>query len=121
MEIDNQVVNSEAKKRWIKMVQKQLIRENPSALPNYGVDGHYGPETTDWVQRFQERKGLQVDGVAGPETLRRLRADIVQRPDSSGNGVEILQEDLLFSTFNKALWMETMVREQRKVCVIFNS
>ncbi|PAD46224.1 peptidoglycan-binding domain-containing protein [Shouchella clausii] len=96
MEIDNQVVNSEAKKRWIKMVQKQLIRENPSALPNYGVDGHYGPETTDWVQRFQERKGLQVDGVAGPETLRRLRADIVQRPDSSGNGVEILQEDLLF-------------------------
>lgn len=62
------------------MLQKQLIRENPSALPNYGVDGSYGPEATDWVSRFQERKGLEVDGLAGPETLGRLRDDIVQLP-----------------------------------------
>ncbi|MFS0788796.1 peptidoglycan-binding protein [Shouchella sp. 1P09AA] len=96
MAIDNQVVNSEAKTRWIEMVQRQLIRENPSALPNYGVDGSYGPETTDWVQRFQERKGIQVDGVAGPATLSRFRDDIVQRPNTSGRGIEILQEDLLF-------------------------
>lgn len=96
MAIDNRVVNSEARRRWIEMLQKQLVRENPSALPNHGVDGSYGPETTDWVTRFQERKGLQVDGTAGPETLGRLRDDIVQRPDTSGRGVEILQEDLLF-------------------------
>ena len=96
MAIDNQVVNSESKKRWIEMVQKQLVRENASALPNFGVDGRYGPETSDWVQRFQERKGLQVDGTAGPETLGRLRSDIVQRPNASGKGVEILQEDLQF-------------------------
>lgn len=96
MDIDNQVVNSRARVRWIKMVQKQLIRENPSALPNHGVDGKYGPETVDWVTRFQERKGIQVDGIAGPETLGRLRNDILQRPNTSGRGVEILQEDLLF-------------------------
>lgn len=96
MAIDNQVINSEARFRWVEMLQKQLIRENPSALPNHGVDGSYGPETTDWVERFQERKGLQVDGVAGPETLGRLRDDIVQRPDTTGRGVEILQEDLLW-------------------------
>ncbi|XOQ14540.1 MAG: Peptidoglycan-binding protein [Shouchella clausii] len=96
MAIDNQVVNAAARLRWIEMLQKQLIRENPSALPNHGVDGVYGSETTDWVTRFQERKGLQVDGIAGPETLGRLREDIVQRPDTSGRGVELLQEDLLW-------------------------
>lgn len=96
MSIDNQVVNAEARKRFIEMLQKQLIRENPSALPLHGVDGLYGLETTEWVTRFQERKGLQVDGIAGPETLGRLRADIVQRPNTSGRGVELLQEDLLY-------------------------
>lgn len=96
MAIDDRIINSEARLRWVEMLQKQLIRENPSALPNHGVDGSYGPETTDWVTRFQERKGLQVDGVAGPETLGRLRDDIVQRPDTSGRGVELLQEDLLW-------------------------
>lgn len=96
MAIDNQTVNSESRQRWIEMVQRQLIRENPSALPTYGVDGSYGPETTDWVERFQNRKGIPVDGIAGPETLQRFRDDIVQRPDTSGRGVEILQETLLF-------------------------
>ncbi|WP_449354798.1 peptidoglycan-binding domain-containing protein [Virgibacillus natechei] len=96
MSIDNQYINAESRKRWIEMLQKQLIRENPSALPDYGVDGSYGPETTDWVSRFQERKGLVVDGLTGPETLGRLREDIVQLPGTSGRGVEILQEDLLY-------------------------
>lgn len=96
MAIDNQVVNADAPKRFIEMVQRQLIRENPSALPSHGVDGSYGPETTDWVERFQERKGLQVDGIAGPETLQRFRADIVLRPNTNGRGIEILQEDLLY-------------------------
>lgn len=96
MAIDNRTVNADAPKRFIEMVQRQLIRENPSALPNYGVDGSYGPETTDWIERFQERKGLQVDGIAGPETLQRFREDIVLRPNTNGRGVEILQEDLLW-------------------------
>lgn len=96
MVIDNQVIRASSPKRFIEMLQKQLVRENPSALPSYGVDGEYGSETRDWVTRFQERKGLQVDGDAGPETLGRLRSDIVQRPGTDGKGVEILQEDLLF-------------------------
>ncbi|ALA51422.1 peptidoglycan-binding protein [Shouchella clausii] len=96
MNIDNQIVDAEGRKRFIEMLQKQLIRENPSALPIYGVDGQFGSETRNWVNRFQERKGLKVDGIAGPETLGRLREDIVQRPDTSGSCVEILQEDLLW-------------------------
>ncbi|WP_078598493.1 peptidoglycan-binding domain-containing protein [Evansella clarkii] len=96
MSIDNQIITADSRRRWVEMLQKQLIRENPSALPVYGVDGIYGPETTEWVRRFQQRKGLQVDGIAGPITLGRLRSDIIQRPGATGRGVEILQEDLLY-------------------------
>lgn len=34
MNIDNQLITPDSAKRWIEMLQKQLIRENPSALPN---------------------------------------------------------------------------------------
>ncbi len=95
MNIDNQLITADSAKRWIEMLQKQLIRENPSALPNDGIDGIYGAETTEWVTRFQQRKGLYVDGIAGAETLERLRTDIVFYVGGpSGKGVELLQEDL---------------------------
>lgn len=96
MNIDNQSINSNAAPRWIEMVQKQLIRENPSALPGYGVDGSYGPETVEWVEKFQSRKGLAVDGNAGPKTLATLRSAIDLLPGMDGRGIELLQEDLLY-------------------------
>lgn len=36
------------------------------------VDGISGPWTQDAVRRFQARKGLAVDGLAGPQTRRAL-------------------------------------------------
>ncbi|PBB04653.1 MULTISPECIES: peptidoglycan-binding domain-containing protein [Salimicrobium] len=96
MNIDNQSINSNAAPRWIEMVQKQLIRENPSALPGYGVDGSYGPETVEWVEKFQSRKGLAVDGNAGPNTLATLRSAIDLLPGMDGRGIELLQKDLLY-------------------------
>lgn len=97
MNIDNQLITADSPKRWIRMLQKQLIRENPSALLNDGIDGIYGAETAEWVTRFQERKGLYVDGIAGAETLERLRTDIVFYVGGpSGRGVELLQEDLQY-------------------------
>ena len=97
MNIDNQLITADSAKRWIEMLQKQLIRENPAALPNDGIDGIYGAETAEWVTRFQERKGLYVDGIAGAETLERLRTDIVFYVGGpSGRGVELLQEDLQY-------------------------
>jgi len=36
------------------------------------TDGIFGPKTDDAVKRYQEDKGLQVDGIAGPETFTSL-------------------------------------------------
>jgi putative chitinase len=41
--------------------------------PN-GVDGHFGPGTTTALKAFQQSKGLQADGVAGPNTLAALNS-----------------------------------------------
>jgi putative chitinase len=41
--------------------------------PN-GVDGHFGPGTRDAVIAFQQSKGLQADGIAGPATLAALQS-----------------------------------------------
>jgi peptidoglycan hydrolase-like protein with peptidoglycan-binding domain len=102
MNIDNRTVKSDSPKRWIETLQRQLIRENPSALPEDGINGELGSETVTWIERFQERKGLEVDGVASPETLGRLRADIIYRPGDSGEGVKLLQEDLMYFTVELA-------------------
>ncbi len=38
------------------------------------VDGRYGPLTEQAVRRYQTARHLQVDGIAGPQTLDRLQA-----------------------------------------------
>ena len=41
-------------------------------LYEVAVDGIEGPLTTRGVRRFQSRRGLRVDGIAGPDTRRAL-------------------------------------------------
>jgi putative chitinase len=42
--------------------------------PN-GVDGHFGAGTRDALIAFQQSKGLQADGIAGPATIAALQLD----------------------------------------------
>lgn len=43
-------------------------------LPNWGVDGKFGPETKSAVEKFQQSSGLNVDGVMKPKDIQYLLA-----------------------------------------------
>ncbi|WP_286887064.1 3D domain-containing protein [Aneurinibacillus sp. UBA3580] len=56
------------------------VQELQSALKNRGyfhfhtATGYYGTITVDAVKSFQRAKGLEVDGIAGPQTFQALNA-----------------------------------------------
>jgi hypothetical protein len=54
----------------VKALQQQL--KDLGFDPN-GVDGNFGPGTTKAVIAFQQSKGLDADGKAGPNTLAALQ------------------------------------------------
>jgi peptidoglycan hydrolase-like protein with peptidoglycan-binding domain len=61
--------------RSVKALQRKL------GVP---ATGYYGSQTAAAVRRFQRRKGLKVDGVAGPATLRRLGIRVTAASYSTG-------------------------------------
>jgi hypothetical protein len=49
--------------------------------------GYYGSQTKRAVKRFQRRKGLKADGIAGPATLAKLRLRLAaERTESDAGG-----------------------------------
>lgn len=52
------------------------------------IDGNFGTETEKAVRHFQEKNGIPVDGVLGPQTMKAIRAagieevHLVRRGDS---------------------------------------
>jgi murein DD-endopeptidase MepM/ murein hydrolase activator NlpD len=56
-------------------------------FPQGGLDGGFGPNTDGAVRAFQKSAGLDVDGVAGSQTLAALR----QVPSSTGGPVRFLR------------------------------
>ena len=63
------IAKAEAKKDDVKLLQTAL---NKVLGTNLDIDGIYGENTKQAVRDFQERHDLQVDGVAGPITLKKL-------------------------------------------------
>ena len=63
------VAKAEAKKDDVKLLQTAL---NKVMGTNLEIDGIYGEATREAVRDFQKRHDLQVDGVAGPITLKKL-------------------------------------------------
>lgn len=56
--------------RWVRSLQRRLTRAGDRPGP---IDGLYGPLTEEAVIDFQAANGLEVDGIAGPQTLSALR------------------------------------------------
>jgi peptidoglycan hydrolase-like protein with peptidoglycan-binding domain len=95
----------------VEALQKKLLAMgiNPG-----GTDGSFGSKTEDAVKRFQEREGLEADGIVGSKTLTALgmmEAKAVEavaktvpmemlRKGSKGDAVEALQKKLLAMGIN---------------------
>ncbi|WP_197468190.1 peptidoglycan-binding domain-containing protein, partial [Fictibacillus phosphorivorans] len=60
----------------VKQLQQKL---NATGLFTLTVDGIFGKKTEYAVRDFQQRKGLSVDGIAGPQTFAKL-APAQQKP-----------------------------------------
>lgn len=61
----------------VSKIQKQLIKQGYHATDKTGV---YGKETKWAVRLFQKDHGLPVDGIAGPETLKKLGVSTTGAP-----------------------------------------
>lgn len=53
----------------VEALQRKLIAGGINPGP---VDGLFGTKTEAAVRSFQERHGLEVDGIAGPHTMEAL-------------------------------------------------
>jgi Putative peptidoglycan binding domain/L,D-transpeptidase catalytic domain len=66
----------------VRDVQKRLAELK--FLPLWQVDGKLGPRTRDAITAFQQWYGLVPDGIAGPQTLGKLRKVVAPRPGNNG-------------------------------------
>lgn len=56
------------------------------------VTGYYGTHTQAAVKRFQKIKGLNVDGIAGPQTLAALGVSIGTVPAATEANINLLAQ-----------------------------
>lgn len=63
------MLRSGSKGKDVRELQQLLVRAGFSV----GIDGDFGPATERAVRLFQKNHGLEVDGVAGPATMKVLQ------------------------------------------------
>src|SRR5262245_57452472 len=66
-------------------VSKLQQRLKDSGFDPNGVDGNFGPGTRAALIAFQQSKGLQPDGIAGPQTLASLQLNGESEGQTSGS------------------------------------
>ena len=71
----------------VKAIQQAL---KDRGLFHEDITGYYGPITEEAVRKFQKQKGLQVDGIAGPQTLKALGITIGTIPPATDSNVYLL-------------------------------
>ncbi len=70
----------------VRVLQRRLARAGYAPGP---IDGRYGSLTTRAVMRFQAANSLQVDGIAGPQTLEHLTAGSSPRQHRQSHPVRL--------------------------------
>ncbi|HEY9723837.1 MAG TPA: peptidoglycan-binding protein [Oscillatoriaceae cyanobacterium] len=88
----------------VRTLQQELANDGFS--PG-GIDGIFGPNTAAAVRRFQQARGLQVDGIVGPQTEGALNgapaaasSSGMLQQGSSGAAVRTLQQQLANAGFS---------------------
>lgn len=76
----------------VKNIQEAL-KQLGYDLSKYGTDGLIGSETTAAIKAFQQAKGLSVDGVVGPDTVKALQ-DAVGSTDKLKSNVNEMLDDI---------------------------
>jgi hypothetical protein len=69
-------------------VERVQVRLRDHGYAPGPLDAAYGPTTAAAVRKFQRDAGLEVDGIVGPQTLRRLNADAKPSPPPALPGRE---------------------------------
>lgn len=67
-----QVIQRYDKGNGVRVFQSALLQWRGDALPKYGADSDFGPETEEWVKRYQNAAGVEVTGVIDGVTAALL-------------------------------------------------
>lgn len=80
------------------------------------INGFYDGMTTNAVSTFQSRHGLSVDGIAGPETLRRLNG-VISGDTSSTTSSNQAEEEAKQEAARNAFLQQGIVADQQPVYI----
>ena len=72
---------------------QEALKQLGYDLSKYGTDGLIGSETTAAIKAFQQAKGLSVDGIVGPDTVKALQ-DAVGSTDKLKSNVDEMLDNI---------------------------